>query len=187
MIRFLYNPKKAAQAAALLVGFNGGRMDLYALIKVLYLADRKALVDRGRPITGDKMVCMPYGPVLSQILDEAGSPEPNEFWRQYLSSRDNNSISLQNHNSPADELSEYERDVLKDAHDRYGRYSFADLKRYTHRLPEYADPEGSSCLIDPATILREEGWTDEEIQDARKSAREELFFAAPPRVQEFAD
>lgn len=185
-MRFLYNPKKAAQAAAQLVRFNGGRMSLYALIKVLYLADRKALVDRGRPITGDKMACMPYGPVLSRILDEANAPEPNEFWREYLSPSEDNSISLR-HEPPIEELSEYELQVLRSTYDAYGRYDFAQFKWHTHHLPEYEDPNGSSCAIDPATILREEGWTEQEIQDARVSAREEMFFAAPPRVHEFAD
>ena len=51
-------------------------MDVYALIKILYLADRKALVEReSLQIKGDAMVCMPYGPVLSRIYDDSKSPE----------------------------------------------------------------------------------------------------------------
>jgi uncharacterized phage-associated protein len=186
-MQFRYNPRKAAQAAAYLVKLNEGRMDMYALIKILYLADRKALIQRGRPITGDAMVSMPYGPVLSRILDEASSPAANQFWREYLTPRDNNSISLQQDNPPTEELSEYECQVLKAVHETYAGYDFAQLKRITHALPEYKDPHGSSCQIDPVTILREEGWTEDEIQDARISAREEIFLADPCAQEEFAD
>jgi hypothetical protein len=42
-------------------------------------------------------------------------------------------------------------------------------------LPEYRDPQGSSLPIDPSTILREEGWSEEEIEEARISAREEII------------
>jgi uncharacterized phage-associated protein len=39
------------------------------LIKLLYLADREALLRWGRPITTDRHVSMPKGPVVSQIYD----------------------------------------------------------------------------------------------------------------------
>jgi uncharacterized phage-associated protein len=176
-VKFLYNPRKAAQAAAYLAQLNGGQMDVYALIKILYLADRKALVERGRPITGDAMVCMPYGPVLSRIYDDSKSPEAiqNQHWRETFKARENNVVCLRNANPDTDELSEFERDVLKEAHLNYGRYDFTELRKIVDCLPEYADPQGSSLPIDPATILREEGWSEEEIEDARMSAREEII------------
>ncbi len=152
-------------------------MDVYALIKILYLADRKALVERGRPITGDAMVCMPYGPVLSRIYDDSKSPEAiqNEHWRASFKARENNVVSLRDSNPPTDELSEFERHVLKEAHRNYGHYGFGELRKIVDRLPEYVDPQGSSLRIDPAAILKEEGWSEEEIEDARMSAREEIF------------
>jgi uncharacterized phage-associated protein len=176
-VKFLYNPRKAAQAAAYLAQLNGGQMDVYALIKILYLADRKALVERGRPITGDAMVCMPYGPVLSRIYDDSKSPEAiqNKHWREAFKARENNVVSLRNAIAPTDELSEFERNVLKETHQNYGHYDFGELRKIVDRLPEYVDPQGSSLPIDPAAILREEGWSEEEIEDARMSAREEVI------------
>ena len=44
-------------------------LDTIVLIKLLYLADRKALLESGYTITGDGMVSMPLGPVLSTIYD----------------------------------------------------------------------------------------------------------------------
>ncbi|HTU46543.1 MAG TPA: Panacea domain-containing protein [Bryobacteraceae bacterium] len=153
-------------------------MDFYALIKLLYFSDRRALSRRGRPITGDFMVSMPYGPVLSRILNEAGAPEllQNQHWSELLNQRENNSVSLKQENPPTNELSQFERDILKAEFEHYGHYGFKDLMAIAHALPEFKDPNGSSLPIDPASILREEGWTDEEIQDAAMSAREEVFF-----------
>lgn len=154
-------------------------MDVYALIKLLYFADRKALCERGKPITGDIMFSMPYGPVLSRILDETKAPEEiqDRNWSEYLTAREDNLISLRQESPITDELSEYERGVLQAAHENYGHYDFARLKAIAHALPEYTDPNGSSMVIDPVTILREEGWSDEEIQEAAMSAREERFFS----------
>jgi uncharacterized phage-associated protein len=176
-MKFLYNPRKAAQAATYLVRLGGGQMDVYALIKILYLSDRRALSQRGRPITGDAMVSMPYGPVLSRIYDDSKSPEAiqSEFWRESFAARENNVVCLRQPDPPTDELSQYERDLLNDAHENYGHYDFSQLRRIVDQLPEYRDPQGSSLPIDPVTILREEGWSDEEIEEARMSAREELI------------
>jgi uncharacterized phage-associated protein len=176
-MKFPYNPRKAAQAGAYLVRLNGGRMNGYSLIKILYLADRKSLGELGRPISGDAMVSMPLGPVLSRIYDELKAPVEiqNRFWRDYLTERENNLISLRREDIPSDELSAYERKVMEDVYKEYRHFSFEDLKNLTHGLPEYTDPQGSSLPIDPTVILKEMGWSDEEVQDARMSANEELF------------
>jgi uncharacterized phage-associated protein len=177
-MEFLYNAKKAAQAAAFLVRLNGGQMDLVSLLKILYLSDRKCLIRRGRPITGDRMVSMPHGPVLSRIYDkiktgaEEGAREP---WFEYLSERQGNTLSLTQADPPTDELSEYERGILSEEYDQYRHFSFAQLKKLTHDLPEYEDPKGSSLPIDPVVILRESGWSEEDIQDARSNAVKEVF------------
>ena len=42
-MNFAFNPKKCAQAAAILLRLNDGDMDKYLFIKMLYLADRKAI------------------------------------------------------------------------------------------------------------------------------------------------
>jgi uncharacterized phage-associated protein len=183
-MEFLYNAKKAAQAAAYLVSLRGGQMDMFALVKILYLSDRKSLAMRGRPITGDAMVSMPHGPVLSRIYDGIKVPEEfrEEPWSEYLAERDGTKVSLRNPNPPSEELSQFEREILRETLEQYGHFGFAELKNFTHALPEYRDPKGSSLPIDPETILRNEGWTDEEIQDALMNAREELFFSRIARA-----
>lgn len=177
-MQFVYNPRKAAQAAAYLVKLSGGGISVLALIKLLYLADRKCLVSRGRPITGDKMVSMPHGPVLSRIYDEIklGAQEgQDQPWYEYLTERLGNEIALKAGVAPTQELSEFERNILDQIHAEYAHLGPSGLRRLTHALPEYEDPQGSSRPIDPVIILREAGWTDEEIAETMMDAREEVF------------
>ncbi len=178
-LSFVFNERKAAQAAAYLVQLNAGQMNVLSLIKILYLADRKSLILRGRPITGDRMVSMPHGPVLSRIYDEikwgaqeGGRAQP---WYEYLTERQSHDVSLQMALPTTDELSDFERGILEETHRSYGHLSPWDLRRITHELPEYQDPQGSSLPINPEIILREAGWSEPDIQEAVMSATEEIF------------
>ncbi len=44
-------------------------MNYLALMKLLCLVDREALIRFGRPVTGDPVVAMKHGPVLSRVYD----------------------------------------------------------------------------------------------------------------------
>ena len=73
--RLPFNEKKATQAAAHLLKLRGGKMSYMKLIKLLYLADREAILAWGRPITTDGYASMDRGPVLSRVLDLATDGE----------------------------------------------------------------------------------------------------------------
>lgn len=175
---FVYYPRKSAQAAAFLVQLNHRPLSVLSLIKLLYLADRQCLISRGRPITGDKLVSMPHGPVLSRIYDqikmdqEEGQDQP---WYEYLTERQGNEIGLRDQNPVFNELSDFERGILAKTFNDYAHLGAWGLRNITHALPEYQDPEGSSLPIDPVTILSNAGWTEEDIQEALMDAREEVF------------
>jgi|SRR2546426_4335491 len=174
-MRLLFNPRKAAQAAAYLVKSKGGTINVLSLVKLLYLADRVALVESGYTITGDKMVSMPHGTVLSRVLDsidwESGDDDP---WRGYISERTDNAVSLADPTPEFDELSQYETEVLDRIIKEYGHLTPSQLRRLTHELPEYQDPDGSSLPIEPVTILRAVGKSEAEIRDATQDA--EAFY-----------
>lgn len=177
-MEFVYNPRKAAQAAAYLVQLNRGSLSVLSLIKLLYLADRQCLVSRGRPITGDKFVSMPHGPVLSRIYDQMKMGEhdvQNHPWFQYLTERQGHEIGLRQENLTFDELSAFEREVLSNTFTSYAHLGPWGLREITHALPEYQDPQGSSLPIDPLTILSSAGWADDDIHDVLMDAREEVF------------
>lgn len=173
IMRFVLNRLKAAQAAAHLVKLHDKPINTIVLIKLLYLADRKSLVESGYPITGDGMVSMPRGPVLSTIYDwiQYGFDQNNP-WYVYLTERENHKISLASNDLVCDELSEYELNVLKHVHEQYGHLGPWQISDLTHDLPEYEDPQGSSYPIDPTTILRAEGKSDSEIERINHAAEE---------------
>jgi hypothetical protein len=58
-------------------------MSYLKLIKLLYIVDREALLRWGRPVTTDRHVSMPKGPVVSQIYDliVGGNPPGTQtYW-----------------------------------------------------------------------------------------------------------
>jgi uncharacterized phage-associated protein len=178
-MRFRFDERKAAQAAAYLLTHRDGRLNYMALIKLLYLADRAALLECGQPITGDRMVSMPHGTVLSQILEliHTGSPETPTPWFELISEPERYEVSLRRPSPPTDELSRFELGVLDEVDKSFGMLDQWALRRLTHELPEYHDPEGSSLPILPEEILRAEGKSPEEIERVTRDAEELWFFA----------
>lgn len=69
MRRTLFNEKRTTQAAAFFLFKAGGKLPVLKLMKLLYLAERESYRQYGEPISGDNLVSMPHGPVLSQTLN----------------------------------------------------------------------------------------------------------------------
>ena len=167
---FFFDERKAAQAASLLLERHDGRMPYIKLIKLLYLADREALIETGLPITGDRFVSMKYGPVLSHVLDLIKEPNPAEdsVWHSYIAREGYDAVLV---GPPAsDQLSEYDEDVLRSIFDSCGHEKWPDVVTRTHALPEWTDPGGSVSQIEPEDILRFAGFSDEEVATAAAQA-----------------
>src|ERR1039458_10342675 len=135
-MRFIFDERKAAQAAALLLSRHGGHLNYMKLIKLLYLADRRALIARGLSITGDRMVAMKNGPVLSAILDliNWGSTDEQSPWLEYISVPSEYEVRLLNPDIDYKALSSYEQRVLTGIDERFGEFDKWSLVRYTHTL-----------------------------------------------------
>ena len=118
-VRFRFNDAKTAQAAAHLLKVNGGTMSYMVLIKLLYLADRQMLLDQGLPITGDRLVSMKHGPVLSHVLDfitHGPKSEPHTAWFTLIGEPSGYDVSLKSEDPPTAELSRYELRLLDRVH-----------------------------------------------------------------------
>ena len=141
-------------------------MSVLKLIKLLYLADRRTLVETGFPMTKDRMVSMPHGLVLSRVYDrvkEANRVESPAFGR-YISHMGAHRLRLSSPPPKIGKLSRYEIRVLGETFRKFGHMTESQLRRYTHNLPEYRDPKGSSVTVDPIEILKAEGKTDDQIK-----------------------
>src|SRR5437879_4780475 len=83
---FRFNLNKTIQAAAVLLEREPGeRMNYMRLLKLLYLADRESLKDRGRPICGSPAFAMERGPVLGTVLDLIKGLDPDsDRWAEFI-------------------------------------------------------------------------------------------------------
>ncbi|WP_350305205.1 Panacea domain-containing protein [Photorhabdus viridis] len=171
----MFCEEKVAQMAAYLLHKRGERMAYLKLMKLLYLADRVSMNNYGYPITGDRMVSMPKGPVLSQTLNLiTGDYASDEFgWGAWIKSEKNYEISLRRKNVTRDDfesLSEAELGVLDVIWRQFGHMSRFDIVEYTHKhCTEWQDPDGSSYPISPSSVFIAVGKSPEV---AEKLARE---------------
>jgi uncharacterized phage-associated protein len=117
----------------------------------MYLADRKALLSFGRPITYDRYVSMDHGPVLRQtynlmVAEEAPDVAPS-YWRTVISGPLNHEVSLRIPVPPHDQLSPAEERVLDDVFEEFGHLGRWKLVDFVHTLPEWRHSRGSSIPI----------------------------------------
>ena len=170
MMRFFFDEHRAAQAASILLERSGGTMPYIKLIKLLYLADRAALIETGSPITGDRYVSMTFGPVLSKVLNliKQASPREDSIWHRYV--RRENFDAVLVGKAECDLLAEFDVDLLNAIFESYGNWRSWAVVNHTHALPEWTDPGETSIPIDPADILRYAGFSHYELRVALDQA-----------------
>lgn len=156
MLYKLFNERKTAQAAAFLLYRAGGQLPLIKLMKLLYLAERQSLQKYGAPITGDKLVSMDNGPVLSMTLNHINglALSCEGGWDTWISDRADHIVALRDASmirSPVKDLlalSDSDLEVLEAVWTEFGHWERWELVRYTHdKLPEWQDPQGSVLPI----------------------------------------
>lgn len=169
----VYDRVKAAQAAAVLLSkAPGHRLSRLKLMKLMYLADRRAFAHRGSTISGDRLVAMPHGPVLSRTLGalkmEDAAPAD---WLDWVTWINGNDYQLADHAdiTNAGRLSQADLDDLASTWDEFGSMTAWQLREWTHdsrNCPEYHDPHGSSMPIDMIELALAVGLTRDEAEAA---------------------
>ncbi|MGH7665300.1 MAG: Panacea domain-containing protein [Gemmatimonadaceae bacterium] len=145
------------------------------LLKLLYLADRKALLEHGHPITYDRYVSMDHGPVLSQtynLMVAEESPERPTYWRRFISEPEHYEVCLENE-APNGELSPAQGAILDAVFAEFGSLNRWELVALSHQLPEWEDPQGSSVPIDIHDVLRAGGLSDEDVEAVEEALASE--------------
>lgn len=163
-----YHQERAAQAAAHLLARRGGRMSYMKLLKLLYLADRTALLAHGRPITYDRFVSMDHGPVLSQtynlMVAEESPDEPPSYWRTLISEPERFEVRLLGGTPSASALSPAQVEILDRVYADFGAMGRWQLVEFVHTLPEWEDPHGSSLPITLRDVLLGGGMEEEDAE-----------------------
>ena len=175
-IHYRFDERKATQAAAFLVKKAGDKMTKLRLIKLLYFAERESLSRHGVPIIGDRYVSMNAGPVLSRVLNliNYGDELPGaKVWSDHLETMPEHRIALIA-DPGEDYLSEDQRQMLLELHERTKSKATKVIVDESHDLPEWQDPNGSSVPIHVEDILRALGKTEAQIQKLQEEAAEDL-------------
>lgn len=156
-------------------------MPLLKLMKLMYLAERESLRLYGEPITGDKLVSMPHGPVLSMTYDHMNGalPSASDGWDTWVDDRAGHDLALKDPSmirSPELdllELSDGDLEVLEETWQRFGHMSRFSLVELTHgdACPEWQNPEGSSKPITLETLFRALGYSEQGVQSAVEHLR----------------
>ncbi len=152
------------------------RMNYMRVLKLLYIADRESLAETGRQISGDKVVAMDRGPVLSGVLDLInGQHVESQTWNRFIS-RDGYHIEV--HTDPGvQELSQYEIEKLEEVAIRHRLDDEWVMVNKTHQFPEWASNHepGSSRPIPLADILDAVGPRGDKAAMLKEAAAEDAF------------
>lgn len=135
-VKFSSKPEKLVDSI-LYLALKGVELDHYKVVKLLYLADREHLRRFGRPITFDKYVAMPFGPVASAAFDLLRSKKALGINPSNLPFEVRSLDKIRIVSNPKREIdrsifSKSDLIVLDQTIEKYGNMSFNQLYKLTH-------------------------------------------------------
>lgn len=162
-----------------------GKLEVLKLMKLLYLAERESFLRFGESLTGDALVSMPHGPVLSMTLDfiNGGHESIPNGWATWITDREDRMLALRDPSmlrTPEQDLlalSDSDLEVLEFVWGKYGHYSAWDLRNMTHNglCPEWEDPHGSSRPIPIKKLLSVLGYREEQAVEIMGRLEEQAY------------
>lgn len=164
-MKLRFDEEKTTQAAARFLDLRGGSMSYLKLLKLLYLADRAALLRWGKPISMDRYLSMKHGPVLSNVYSLiVEDHRVDSIWSRHISAPSNYEVRLLTEDYPSDRLSPAEERLVDEIFEQFGALGRWELVEYLHgALPEWKNPGESSVPIPIREILATELTDDAEI------------------------
>lgn len=167
----MFKEAKVAQMAAYFLSQQDEPMHVLKLMKLLYLSDRKSMENTGFPMTFDRMVSMPFGPVLSETLGYInGTQSASSDWETWVSDRANHKVSLNRPFNDVTELGKLSSADIKLMDNIWSQFKYMDrfeISDYTHNgnCSEWKDPDGSSFPIQYKDVFLALGSTDSEAEE----------------------
>ncbi|MFY2996339.1 Panacea domain-containing protein [Achromobacter xylosoxidans] len=183
----LFDERRAAQSAAFLLFKAGGSLPLIKVVKLIYLAERLSFQRYGVPLTGDRLVSMDHGPVLSRVYDHMNGAVKScpGGWETWIADRSGHVIALRDPGairSPEEDLlrlSDSDLEVLSEVWEQFGSWERWDLVQYTHdKLPEWEDPHGSSKPISYESLFSALGYNSDQVSHLKERIDEQQRISA---------
>jgi uncharacterized phage-associated protein len=163
---FRFDLQRAIQAAGVVLR-DRGPMDRMRLLKILYLASRKALAETGKPIFGGTAAALPNGPLHSELYNQIKGDANDAEWRKFF--RNIGHTVVLEHDPGRLDLSPLQIETLNGVADWAEQFETFELSHWTHdNLPEYQKnkpPFGTSNPIPVKDILDALGFTPEEVAE----------------------
>jgi len=126
--------EKALASILYLAQKANGSIDMYKLVKLVYLADKKHLLKWGRTITGDMFARMEHGTTPSGVYDMIKAVRRDKDWTRdlspYFQVHENTVTALID--PDMDEFSESDIEVLDEIFAEHGHKTFGELKALAH-------------------------------------------------------
>lgn len=142
----------------------GGAMPYLKLLKLVYLADRKALLETGETLTGDSYSAMKLGPVpyfTYNCLKQGKFPSDWIEHKKY-DARLKKEVDSEDPLETFDLLSPMTQNILESTWEKYGDMNKYALAKLTHTIcPEWKNCKDDS--IELADILKAEGYSSAQI------------------------
>lgn len=158
-----FKPLRTTQAVGVLLYLAGGRLNYTKTLKLLYLADRRSLIETGTSITGDRMVNMTTGPILSSVYDYIkGNVPACKTWCATLKTDEYDLIRIAD---PGDsELSDYDVEILTELFNVHKHNDHSTIYNFVHDMPEWHDPgQDRMSDLEYVDVLRAVGVTHDDI------------------------
>ena len=175
---FSFSLEKACQAEATILQLEPHRqMNSHRLLKLLYVADRAALQEMGRPIIGGRLLATTRGPVHSAILDLMhGRAADAVSWTKLFRPQH---YHLEMFAHPGnDALSKREIDILNRVRTEHESRDDVELGEFAANFPEFANNlplDGNPREIPFDQLLAAVGRSADQAQ-IEKEAREKAVF-----------
>jgi len=143
--------EQKALAAILYLAHKTGKIDMYALLKALYYADKYHFQQWGRTITGDAYHRLPFGPVPAKMYDMLKSVRGDGLWSRDLS----DSLGFADHTTvipkakaDLNRLSQTDIEKLDESFMERGQKNFDQLCEEAHADPAFKRSQSGKMTED---------------------------------------
>ena len=161
----------AAEAVAYVLLWSKGIRDRHSLLKIIYMAERKAIEELRWPILFDEIKCMRYGMVPQSTFDLIQGNTSHPEWDRYVEPPvvGDHVVDLKSPPRGNVHLSPAQMDILHQAYEENASKSFGQLTEESHDLPEWESPGRSAIRRSMPEILACIGLEDAVIQSLLKT------------------
>jgi hypothetical protein len=147
-VRFEFDYERALAAMVYIASKRVASLDTYKLCKLVFLSDKLHVVRFGRPITGDDLRAMDYGPVPSATYD---------VLKAYVAGEENERVNMLSRHLAIDRFPQYPRfqitrpvdfpyflsasemNAIDEIVAAHGGKNFDELFALTHAMPSYTN------------------------------------------------